>query len=212
MTVVQESPTRRTTSAAVPGLIVAAPLLVLVSELIAPREPEGKTPAQEVGFLVDNADRLTASWVLGMVAATALVAAYAVLAVRLTTRGRVVGRVAATLGALGGAGLAAHYGAQLAVLDVALHDSGLASAIDAAEGGRAALATIPPVVLGLNLAVILISVAAYRAGWVPAWGIALGVAAFLGDFSPTSYNTVIHAAFASALFVLIVRGSRPPQP
>ena len=63
-------------------------------------------------------------------------------------------------------------------------------------------------VLGLNLAIVLISIAAYRAGWVPVWGIGLGVAALVGDFSPTSYNTVLHAVFATALFALIVRGSQ----
>ena len=43
MSVVQESPPRQTLVRAVPALVVAAPLLTLVSELIAPREPEGKT-------------------------------------------------------------------------------------------------------------------------------------------------------------------------
>jgi hypothetical protein len=163
-----------------------------------------------VTFLVDNAARLTVSWVVGLAAAAALVAAYVLIADRLTGRGRIVGRVAATLGALGGAGLAGHYGSLLTALDVALHDSSLSSAVAAAEDGRAAIATVPLVVIGLNLAIILISVAAYRVGWVPAWGIGLGVAAFLGDFSPTNYNTVLHSVFATALFVLIVRGSREP--
>jgi hypothetical protein len=208
MSVVQESPPRQTLARAVPAFVVAAPLLTLTSELLAPREPEGKTAGEEVAFLVDHAARLTASWMLGMVAAAALVAAYVVLADRLVGRGRLVGRIAAVLGALGGVGLAAHYGSMLTTLDVALHDSSLSSAIAAAEDGRAAIATIPLVVLGLNLAIVLISIAAYRAGWVPAWGIGLGVAALVGDFSPTSYNTVLHAVFATALFVLVVRGSQ----
>lgn len=207
MSVIHDTPVRQATRA-VPALIVAGPVLELVSELIAPREPGGMSKAEDVDFLVDNATRLTASWVLGLAAAAALVTVYVLLADRLSGRGRVVGRVAAVLGALGGAGLAAHYGAQLAMLDVALHDSSLASAIEATQDGRAAVATIPLVVLGLNLAVILISVAAFRAGWIPGWGIAIGVAAFLGDFSPTNYNTVLHALFATVLFALIVRGSR----
>ena len=208
MSVIQDSPPRQRLARAVPALAIAAPVLTLVSELLAPREPSGKSATEEVAFLVDNAGRLTASWVVGMAAAAALVAAYVLVADRLTGRGRIVGRVAATLGALGGAGLAGHYASMLTTLDVALHDSGLSSAVAAAEDGRAAIATVPLVVIGLNLAIILISIAAYRAGWVPAWGIGLGVAAFLGDFSPTSYNTVLHSVFATALFVLVVRGSR----
>ncbi len=76
------------------------------------------------------------------------------------------------------------------------------------ESGRAAFATFPFVVFGLNLAIILISIAAARAGLVPRWVIALGVLAFLGDFSLTNYNTVIHAVFATLVFGFIASGLR----
>lgn len=194
------------------AVIVAGPLLTLVSELIAPREPEGKSDAEEVRFLVDNADRLTISWILGLVAAAALAAGYVLIASRLAGRGRIVGRVAASLGVLGAIGLAGHYGASLATLDVALEDSTLTAAVAAAENGRAAIATIPLVVLGLNLAIMLICVAAYRARLVPGWVVVLGVLAFVGDFSPTSYNTVLHATFATVAFALISAGIRRATP
>ena len=194
------------------AVIVAGPLLTLVSELIAPREPEGKSDAEEVRFLVDNADRLTFSWIIGLVAAAALAAGYVLIASRLAGRGRIVGRVAATLGVLGAIGLAGHYAVSLATLDVALEDSTLTAAVAAAEDGRAAVATIPLVVLGLNLAIMLICVAAYRARLVPGWVIGLGVLAFLGDFSPTNYNTVLHATFATVAFAMISAGIRRATP
>src|SRR5262245_31493138 len=150
---------RRTRSWALDALVVAAPLLELTSELIAPREPESMSPAAEVAFLRDHATRLTVSWVVGILAAAAIGAAYVILAGRLRARGRVVGRVAATLGVLGGAGLAAHMAVSLAGLDLALWDPTSGEAIETIDNGRAALVTIPLVVLGLNLAVVLISVA-----------------------------------------------------
>lgn len=212
MSVLQHSAPLTARAHALPLAVVAAPLLVLASELIAPREPEGKSPTEEVAFLLDNSTRLTVSWVIGMVAAAALAAAYVVVAGRLPRRGRRVGRVAATLGVLGAAGLAAHYGSLLTTLDVALHDSSLSGAIVAVEDGRAAMAALPPVILGFNLAIVLLSVAAFRAGWVPAWGIGLGAAALVADFSPTAWNTALHALFAAALFAAIALGASDREP
>jgi hypothetical protein len=206
MTTLTATTSRTRPTTLLPVLVVAAPVLELISELVAPREPGGLDDAGTVAFLRDNAGRLTASWLIGLLAAAAIGTAYVVIACRLTGRGRIVGRVAAVLGVLGAGGLAAHMGISLGALDLALSDPGLGGAIDTLDGGRAALATIPTVVLGLNLAIVLVSVAGARAGWIPRWGILLGVAALVGDFSPTSYNTVIHACFAAALFALMVRG------
>ena len=194
------------------AVIVAGPLLTLISELVAPREPEGKSEAAEIRFLVDNADRLTASWVIGLVAAAALAAGYVLAASRITGRGRLVGRVAATLGVLGAVGLGGHFAVSLATLDVALEDGSMAAAVAAAENGRAAIATLPPVVLGLNLAIVLICVAAYRARLAPGWVIVLGALALVGDFSPTNYNTVLHAAFATIAFAMVAAGLRRQAP
>jgi hypothetical protein len=195
-------------SAAGVALLLAGPLLELTSELIAPREPEGLSNAGDVRFLLDHASRLTVSWMVGIFAAAALAAAYVVVAQRLVGRGRSVGTVAATLGVLGAVSLAGHVAVSLASLDVATEDGSLAAAVHAMESGRAALATFPFLVFGLNLAIILISVAAARAGLAPRWVIVLGVLAFLGDFSPTNYNTVIHAVFATLVFGFIANGLR----
>jgi hypothetical protein len=187
-------------------VLLAAPLLVLVSELIAPREPEGLSAAQQIRFLSDHSNRLTVSWLVAMVAAGALAAAYVLVATRLTGRGRIVGRVAAVTGVLGAIGLAGHVVTSLATLDIALDDPTATAAVTAATEGRAAIAVIPLVVLGLNLAVVLLGVAVHRAGLAPVWAIVLGVLAFLGDFSPTNYNTVLHALFATGLFGLVAAG------
>jgi hypothetical protein len=185
------------------GVVVAAPLLLLAAELVAPREPADLSDSDYVGFLVGNADRLTASWALGIAAAAALATAYVVVVGRLRGRGAVVGRVAGVVGVLGAASLAAHQGASLAALDVALEDSGLAGAVAAIGDGRSAMVPMPFVIIGLNLAVILLAVATTRAGWTPWWAIGAAVLAFVGDWSPTNYNTVIHAAFATVVFGLI---------
>jgi hypothetical protein len=208
VTAIAESPTRSATparTAAVGALIVSAPVLLLASELIAPREPELSDSAYAL-FLRENAGRFTASWVVGMLAAAAIATAYVLLADRLLGRGKVLARIAAVLGVLGGIGLGAHCAVSLGGLDLALSDPALGKAIASMEEGRTLWATFPPVVLGLNIAIVLISIAAARAGWVPRWAILFGVGALVGDFSPTNWNTVIHAGFAIALFVAIVRG------
>lgn len=206
----RSAPTVHPLSVAGVILLLAGPLLELTSELIAPREPEGLSDAADVRFLLDHSTRLTTSWVVGIFAAAALAAAYVVVAQRLVGRGRRVGTVAASLGVLGAVGLAGHVAVSLASLDVANEDGSLFAAVHAMESGRAALATFPFVVFGLNLAIILISVAAARAGLAPRWVIVLGVLAFLGDFSPTNYNTVIHAVFATLVFAFIASGLRRP--
>lgn len=206
----RSAPSVRALSATGAALLLAGPLLEMTSELIAPREPEGLSEAGDVRFLLEHASRLTASWVVGTFAAAALAAAYVVVAQHLPGRGRIVGAVAATLGVLGAVGLGGHMAVSLASLDVASEDGTLSAAVHAMESSRAAFATFPSVVFGLNLAIILISIAAARAGKIPRWVIALGVLAFLGDFSPTNYNTVIHAAFATLVFGLIASGLRRP--
>ncbi len=202
------APAVRSLSTAGVALLLAGPLLELTSELIAPREPEGLSDAGDVHFLLEHAGRLTTSWAVGIAAAAALAAAYVVVAERLVGRGRLVGTVAAALGVLGAISLGGHMAVSLASLDVATEGGSVVAAVHAMESGRAALATFPFLVFGLNLAIILISVAAARAGLAPRWVIVLGVLAFLGDFSPTSYNTVIHAVFATLVFGFIASGLR----
>lgn len=185
------------------AVVLAAPVLLLGSELIAPREPSGMSDADQVAFLTAHADRLTLSWAVGLAAAAALATAYVLIVGRLRGRGLVVGRCAGVLGVLGAASLAAHMGASLAMLDVALSDSRLTDAVAAVGDGRAVLVTLPFVILGLNLAIVLLAVAAVRAGWAPWWIVIAAVGAFVGDWSGTNYNTVIHAALATVVLGLV---------
>ncbi|HET7688750.1 MAG TPA: hypothetical protein VFK41_00090 [Nocardioidaceae bacterium] len=194
------------------GVVLAAPLLLLAAELTSPREPADLSDAGYVGFLVGNADRLTAAWAIGIAASAALATAYVVVVGRLRGRGSVVGRIAGVLGILGGASLAAHQGASLAALDVAMKDSSLVGAVAAIGDGRSAMVPMPFVIIGLNLAIILLAVATTRAGWTPWWVIVAAVLAFLGDWSPTNYNTVIHAAFATVVYGMIAARLRSGQP
>lgn len=192
-------------------LLLAGPLLALCSELIAPREPNGMSKSEDLRFLADHSGRLTASWVVGLVATAALATAYVMVAQRLTGRGRIVGTTAAVFGVLGAVSLAGHYAVSLAALDVAMKDAAFVDAVAAIEDGRATMATIPFVVLGLNLAIVLVAIAGARAGWVPRSVIALGVLALMGDLSPTNYNTVIHDVFAALVFGFIAAGLRQPS-
>lgn len=215
MTDLAEHQTRRPSqpaplSAAAAALVLSGPLLVLVSELIAPREPGDATADEYLDFLLGHQDRLTLGWLTGLLASAALAAGYVVVASRFTDRGRVVGRIAAALGVLGAIGLAGHCAVSLAAMDLA-QDGGTAAAIDVLSDNTAAFATILPVIIGLNLGILLLSVAIARAGWAPRWVIVLGVLALLSDFLVSGYNTVLHAVFATAVLGLAVRGLRSPR-
>jgi len=192
-------------------LVLGAPVLVLVSEVVAPRETDGLTPAAQAALVLDNSGRFAASWTVGLLAAAMIGAVYCIAATHLTGRGRIVGRFAAVLGVLGAAGLAGHMAVSLAVRDLLLEDSGATAAADAAFNGLSAVVTVAPVVIGLNLAVLLLSVAIYRAGWAGWWVIVAGSLALVADFTPTTYNTLLHSVFATAVFAVVAaRIAVPP--
>ena len=188
-------------------LVLAAPLGLLVSELVAPRETSDLSEAEDLAFLLANDGRLTASWLLGLVVAGLLATAYVLVTSRIRGRGRVVGRVAGVLGVAGAVGLAGHYAISLAMLDVA-RDGASAGTVAAMEDGTGAVATVLPVIVGANLAVILLAVAATRAGWTPRWVVGVAVLALVADFSPTSYNTVLHALCATVVLGAVVLAAR----
>jgi hypothetical protein len=197
------SPSTRTAPAAVtPTLgplarvvVVAAPVLLLASELLAPRETSDLSAEEDLAFLLAHESRLAASWVLGLVVAGLLAAAYVLLVSRIRGRGSVVGRVAGVLGVAGAVGLAGHYAISLAMLDLA-------------QDATSAFLTVLPVIVGANLGIILLAVAVVRAGWAPRWVIAAGVLALVADFAPTTYNTVLHAVLAIAVFAAAAVGAR----
>ncbi len=208
------SSTPATTSGPAPALgpiaravVIAAPVLLLVSELVAPREPGDRSATEDLAFLVDHDSRLAASWILGLVVAGLLATAYVLVVSRIRGRGAVVGRVAGVLGVAGAVGLAGHYSISLAMLDLA-HAGAPAALVADLEDATSAFLTVLPVIVGANLGVVLLSVAVVRAGWAPRWVIAAGVLALVGDFSPTAYNTVLHAVLAIAVFAAAAVGAR----
>lgn len=205
MSLVDTVPTGRgakttpTASRSAAAIVIAAPLLVLVSELVAPRETPDQSAAEDAKFMLDHADRLAASWGIGLLAAAALAAAYLLLVHRFDGRGTPA-RVAAVLGVLGSIGLAGHMAVSLAVRDILLADPSAVAAAEDAFSGLSAVLTIIPVIVGLNIAVLLLSIAMYRAGWAGWWVIVVGALALVADFGPTSYNTVAHAVLALGVF------------
>jgi len=191
-------------------LVLSAPVGLLLSELVAPRETSDLSEAQDLAFLLDNSARLTASWLLGLVVAGLLATAYVLVVSRIRGRGAGVGRVAGVLGVSGAIGLAGHYAISLASLDVAQHGAA-ASTVGAMEDGTGAVATLLPLIIGANLAIICLAVAATRAGWTHWWVVVAGVLALVADFSPTSWNTALHAVLATAVFGAVVAGLRSPR-
>ena len=188
-------------------LVVAAPVLLLVSELVAPRETSDLSAEQDLAFLLAHQSRFLASWTLGLVVAGLLATAYVLLVSRLRGRGSLVGRAAGVLGVAGAVGLAGHYAISLAMLDLAQAGAS-ASLVAGLEDATSAFVTVLPVIVGANLGVVLLAVAVVRAGWAPRWVVAAGVLALVGDFSPTSYNTVLHAVLAIAVFAAAAVGAR----
>lgn len=200
-------PRRFTREAA--AVALSGPLLVLASELIAPRQPDGMSPAEATAWVVEHSGRVAASLLVGLLAAAALGATFVVLGTQAQGRGRRPGRVAAVLGALGAVGLASHMAIELFIRDLVLADPGTTGAIDeAANNGLAAIASILPLVLGVTIGLVLLAVSALRAGWVRGWVVGLAVLALVADFAPTSWNTVIFAVLASIVVGAVTAGLR----
>lgn len=197
------SPQKPSRSTALVALIAAAPLVALVGELVAPREPENLSTAQDAAFLLNHDGQFMASWLVSLVGAALIAVAYVLIADRITGHGRISARVAAVLGVAGSIGLAGHMAISLAVRDIALADSSSLTAINAAQDGTGSMTLLPPLIIGLNIGIIVLAVAAFRAGLVPWWLILVAFLALVGDMSPTNYNTAIHNLFATVVFGFI---------
>ena len=198
-------------SRAAAAVAMSGPLLVLASELIAPRQPDGLSPAEGAAWVTEHSGRFAASLLVGLAAAAALGAMFVLLGTRAQGRGRRPGRAAAVLGALGAVGLASHMAIELFIRDLLLENPEAAGAVDAAaNNGLAAVASILPLILGVTIGLILLAVSAYRAGWVRGWVVGAAVLALLADFSPTSWNTVLFAALASVVVGAVTTGLRRP--
>ena len=191
-------------------LQAVGPLLLMASELIAPRRPGDLDAAGEAAFTLAHTGRLTISSVVAVLAAAALVTAFVRLPRLLQTRGRGLALAAATAGAVGATGLAAYHGAALLALDVLRADPTTATAVDAAfTQGVVGPVTLLPVILLVPLAVLLAAGAARRgraAGW---WVVVVGVVAVGFDYSGLSLATAGFAALAAVVLAVPARRSAP---
>lgn len=194
-------------------LVVASGLaLLLASELVAPRMPDGLSAKESAALVIGHADRFLWSYLLGLLAAAGLVALFLLVGTTVRGRGAGLARVSTVLGTLGGIGLAGHMSGALLARDLLLADAGTAGVVnEAAYSGVSTIATLLPLVVGLDLGFVLLVGALVRAGRLPAWAVAAAVLALVADFSPTSWNTVLFSAIALSLVVLyVVRSRRTP--
>ncbi len=187
--------------------LVAAPLLVLASELAAPREPDGLSDRAEAAFLVDHSQRLLVSGLFGLLAGTAQTAAFLVVALTPWERGRSALRVAAFPGIAGGVGLVMHMTALLAGRDILLDDPASYATVHALDSGTNTLIALLALVVGINLAMIVLAAGAKRAGLAGWWVVAAAVLGLVADFWDTSYNTIGWSLFATAVMVPVARGA-----
>lgn len=189
-------------------LQAGGPLLLVASELVAPRRPGDLDAAGEAAFTLAHTGRLTVSSVVAVLAAAVLAAAFARLPRLLPGRGRGLARASAGLGVLGSAGLAAYHGAALLALDVLRVDAAAAPAVDTAFGeGVVGLVTLLPVIVLVPLAVLLAAGAARRgraAGW---WVVAVAVVAVVVDYSGLGLATAGFAVLAAVVLVTCARRS-----
>ncbi len=188
------------------GLVLAGPALLLASELAAVRWPGGLSPREQGAFLLAHVDRFTLSYLLGMLAAAGLVGGYVVAAGALTGRGAGLARAAAVAGVLGSLGLVGHMTLGLAKRDLLVADPSAWAAAEDADGGLAAVVTLVPTILGPELGIVLLGFALWRGRWAGRGVAAVAVVAVLADLSGTSYNTVIYAVCALAVFGVVARG------
>ncbi|WP_157577673.1 hypothetical protein [Phycicoccus jejuensis] len=187
--------------------VLAGPVLVLVSELVAPRFPDGLDATGEAAFLLAHTGRFTASGLLGALAGMLLVAGFTLVGAGAHGRGRRTLRTASVLGALGGLGLVMHHTLTLTLTEV-LSGGVPATALERLEEGPTAAVSILALLLGVSLAVLLLAAGvaragrAGRAGW---WLVAPAVLAVAADFSPSAWNTVGWAVLAMPVFAAAAR-------
>lgn len=194
-----------------PLVVTSGLALVLVSELVAPRMPDGLSAQESAALVIGHSDRFLWSYLIGLLAAAGLVAMFLLVGTSVRGRGAALARVSTVLGTFGGIGLAGHMAGALLARDLLLADAGAAGLVDeAANSGMGTVATLLPLVVGLDLGFVLLVAALARAGRLPAWTVVVAVLALVADFSPTSWNTVIFSAIGLSLTVLYVVRSRPP--
>lgn len=165
-----------------------APVVVIVSEVLAPSlSEEGTTSLAVVG------DHLTAmrAWVwLGLLAAVLLVPAVMAMLALAPDRGRRTAMVGASAATVGVVGYAAHQ-ALFMPLPTLLHgDRAEMAALYERQGqtGESGILIFLVFLVPLFLGLLLLGVAAFRAGRAPLWPALVLGAAFVPGFLPVPFD------------------------
>ncbi|WP_345752323.1 hypothetical protein [Microbacterium rhizophilus] len=191
-------------------LLLAGFVLVAVSELVAPHQSVASDdPAQRAQFLVEHQGPLLASYVMAFLAAPIIGAMFVRLGCLPAGRGRIVGRIAAGFGALGATGLAGLRTADMISLDLYVQDPSVAPVVETVgETGASGAVVFLALLVGMMTGLVLLAIAAVRAGWAPWWIIALAVAAVVSDFLPFDYKTTLFGLLAALVCGLVLAGAR----
>lgn len=187
--------------------LVAAPLLLLVSELIVPRD-NTENRADELALIAGHSGAFLAADLTYFAAMVLFAVGIRGVVGLVHDRGRIFIRVAGSMAFLGAMALAGHALLLLAVRDLALaaDRTAMAAADGVISEGVAATVMLVLRLFGFDLGLTLLTIAAWRARLVPAWAAPLGFLCLVGDFSPGSYNGILLSLAATAAFtVLAVR-------
>ena len=180
--------------------LIAAPTLLLVSEVVSPDlSDDGR---ESLAVIAAQSGRLTAWIWLGIASAVLLIPAVFGLVRLLRRRGGVVGGIGAALAVVGAVGYAVHQGLFLQLPTLLDGDPAEMAALYERQGESAAFAVVTfllflaPLLFGL----LLLGIGLYRGGAAPLWpAVAIGLAIL-----PSAVPLPFDVAFAP--FVLLVAG------
>lgn len=169
--------------------LIAAPVLLMVSELVSPALSDDA--AESLAVIAAERGRLTAWIWLGIASAVLLVPAVLGLVHLLRPRGRGVGGAGAALAVVGAVGYAVHQGLFLQLPALLDGDPTEMAAVYERQGESAAFAVVTfllflgPLLIGL----LLLGVGLYRGGVAPLWpAVAIGLA-ILPSAVPLPFDT-----------------------
>lgn len=187
--------------------LVTAPVLLLVSELIVPRD-NTENPAEELALIADHGGAFLAADLMYFASMVLFAVGVRGVLGLVTGRGRTFVRVAGSMVFLGAIALTAHAMLLLAVRDLALAPDrpAMAAANGVISEGVAAIVLLVLHLFAFDLGLTLFTIAAWRARLIPGWAAPLGFLCLAGDFSPGSYNGVLLGLAATASCAVLAAG------
>ncbi|GAA3181896.1 hypothetical protein GCM10010531_40190 [Blastococcus jejuensis] len=192
----EEPPMRRLTVLS----LIAAPALLLTSELVSPDLSDNGT--ESLAVVAAQPGRLSAWIWLGIASAVLFVPAVTGVARLLRRRGGVAGGVGAALAVVGAFGYAVHQGLFLQLPALVEGDPAEMAALYERQGESAAVAVVTfllflgPLMIGL----LLLGIGLHRSGVAPLWpAVAIALAVL-----PSAVPLPVDVAFAP--FVLLIAG------